>query len=832
MAGTARRILPALTVLLLVPLTALGADFTSPQPCAGLRAVPFNRVGIDDAFWSPRLDIVQKVTLPDMLDLAEKQGKIDNFAIVAGRKPGKIKLASCPDSDVYKLLEAAAYSLAWRRDPALETRVDNLIELIAAAQDKEGYLNTQYMLPLGHPASPPAEDPTVLRRGYGPTQRWKSTLASWPKGMGQMYCGGHLCEAAVAYYQATGKRAFLDVAVKFADHVYRRFPPGQPIDYADHPQIEIGLMRLFEATGDRRYLKLADHLARNVVFARPPDLGDGANRRPLAEQVKAWGHAVRINYTYSGATDVCRYLDQPDLRKALDGLWRSIVDRRIYVHGGVGGPADAEQLDDDWILDPVETYSECCANIAHGQWNHALNLLSADARYADIVELEAYNGGLAGINLDGHKFFYSNKLTVDCTEREDAHTGVRKRYLFCCPSKVPGFIAGISRWVAAQDDRDIYLNLYVGGTIKVKLASQTVTLHEETQYPWNGRVRIRVTPEKPGEFALALRIPGWAQGRLMPSDLYRFDKPETVKWTVTVNGVPISAALLEKGYLRVVRPWKAGDVVELTLPMPVRRVYSHANVAFTRGQTALYRGPMLYCLEGVDNPGFSVLNMVLPAGADFGLQRRADLLGNVIVLHGTGLADGKNAVEFTAIPYYAWQNRGIHEMTAWLVENPRILAERDAEGPMRVPNPANLATAGRLSASRRTTETSSLNGIRDGQVPKRSLDPTQPHLAWRPRKGGTEWVQCEFAQPKTVKGVRVFWFADYPGGEAKPPKSWRLLYSDGQVWKPVPKVSAYGVAPDKFNDVSFPPLKATVLRLEVELQPNFSGGIHEWVIEP
>ncbi len=402
----------AAAVLLASP-AALGAACADPRPLARLRAVPFNQVRIDDAFWSPRLDTDQKVTIPDMLDLAETQGKIDNFAIVAGRKAGKIKLASCPDSDVYKLLEAAAYTLAWRRDPALESRIDKLIELIAAAQDKDGYLNTQFALPRDHPASPPANDPVVLRRGYGLPDRWKGTLATWPKGMGQLYCGGHLCEAAAAYYRATGKRAFLDVAIKFADHVYRRFPPGRPLDYADHPQIEIGLVRLFEATGDRRYLELANHLARNVAFARPPDLGNGTNCRPLAEQRKAWGHAVRTGYVYAGATDVCRYSDQPDLREALDSLWRSIVDRRIYVHGGVGGPAEAEQLDDDWILDPVETYSECCANIAHGQWNHALNLLSADARYADIVELEAYNGGLAGISLDGHKFFYSNTLAVD-----------------------------------------------------------------------------------------------------------------------------------------------------------------------------------------------------------------------------------------------------------------------------------------------------------------------------------------------------------------------------------------------------------------------------------
>ncbi|MCX5772612.1 MAG: glycoside hydrolase family 127 protein, partial [Candidatus Hydrogenedentes bacterium] len=417
--------LTLLTALLLAPLAALPAASAEPPPRAGLRAVPFNQVIVADAFWSPRLEALQKVTIPGLLDLAEKEGKIDNFAIIAGRKPGKISLHNCGDSDVYKLIEAAAYTLAWRRDPALEKRIDDIVELIAAAQDKDGYLNTQFAFPLEHPASPPANAPHVKRFGYGPADRWKSTFASWPKGEGQMYCAGHLFEAAAAYYRATGKRALLDAAVKFADHVYRRFPPGQPIDYADHPQIEIGLMKLFEVTGDRRYLELANHLARNGNFARPRDLGDGENRKPLAEQRKAWGHAVRINYIYSGATDVCRYSDQPDLREALDSLWHSIVDRRIYVHGGVGGPADAEQLADDWILDPAGTYSECCANIAHGQWNHALNLLQADARFADLVEIEAYNGALSGISLEGNKFFYSNLLSVGAKGRANQFSGVR-----------------------------------------------------------------------------------------------------------------------------------------------------------------------------------------------------------------------------------------------------------------------------------------------------------------------------------------------------------------------------------------------------------------------
>lgn len=278
----------------------------------------------------------------------------------------------------------------------------------------------------------------------------------------------------------------------------------------------------------------------------------------------------------------------------------------------------------------------------------------------------------------------TNLLTIGAKGRANQFSGVRTRYLFCCPAKLPGFLGGISRWVAAQDDRGIYLNLYIGGTLEVALPSQKIVLRQQTQYPWDGHVRITVTPQQRAEFDLCLRLPGWAQGRLMPSDLYRFDHATPVNWSVTVNGAPLALGKLENGYLRLRRVWQAGDVVELNLPMPVHRVYSHDNVTFTRGKTALYRGPLLYCLEGVDNPGFSVLNLVLPASTAFRAEHRADLLGGVTVLHGSGLADGKNPVECTAIPYYAWENRGIYEMTAWLVheEHPSGRSAPDGDNPL------------------------------------------------------------------------------------------------------------------------------------------------------
>ncbi|MBN1395826.1 MAG: glycoside hydrolase family 127 protein, partial [Pirellulales bacterium] len=653
-------------VVLFILLAANSASGETPR--AALEETPFDRVRIDDVFWSPRIDTVQRETLPDLLDLAEEQGKIDNYRIVSGQKRGKIALFNCPDSEIYKLLEAASYVLAGKEDDELQMRVDRLIAVIAAAQAEDGYLNTQFMLPFGDEASPSRDNSHVKKFGYGVDYQWRGEIADWPEGIGQFFCAGHLFEAAAAHYRATGRRELLEVAMKNADHIARRFPPEAPINYADHPQIGIGLAKLYEATGKQSYIELADRIVHGGLHGRPSDRGNRESWKPLIEQRKSWGHAVRINYLYAGATDLCRRLDRPKTRAALDGLWHSIVDRRIYLSGGVGGPAPHEQLADDWNLDNKTCYCECCANIAHGQWNHRLNLLHGDARYADIVEIIAYNAGLSGISLDGKKYFYTNLLRCDKQGRKGPHSGVRTRYLFCCPSKLPGFVAGIGRWIYAKDEDGIYVNLYIGGEANISLPQNKVKLTQRTEYPWRGKVQIAVEPERPTEFDLCLRIPGWVRGRPFPSELYRFGDPTPSDWKVNVNGRPVETKELSDGYLRLRRGWESGDRVELLLPMPVRRVYAHEKVACDAGKVALMRGPVVYCLEGVDHKDFSVLEMELPKDAAIEAVHRKDLLGGVTVLRGKGLDADKREVDWTAVPYHAWQNRGIDEMTVWLIE--------------------------------------------------------------------------------------------------------------------------------------------------------------------
>lgn len=815
-------------VSLAVSLLAMAAWLTAGEARhAVLREVPFPEVQIDDGFWAPRIATVQSKTIPDLLAIAEEQGKIDNLRIVAGRKTdGRIRLYNSPDSDLWKIMEAASYTLAWRRDPALERTLDELIALYAAAQADDGYINQMFMLPDDHPRSPKGAE--KARLGYGRDQRFQGTIEQWPLGIGQLYCAGHLFESAAAHVRATGKQSFLDIAAKMADCVYRRFPPGEPIDYADHPQAGIGLVKLYEMTGERRYLELADHIIHHGHHARPPDLGDRESWKPIEHQRKAWGHAVRVHYLYSAATDLCRYLAQPETRAALDSLWHSIVGRRLYLIGGVGGPARAEQLADDWVLDNARCYCECCANIAHGQWNHRLNLLSGDASYADLVELVAYNGGLSGISLGGTKYFYRNVLAIGKQGRRGPHGGVRTRYLFCCPAKLPGFIAGIGRWAYAADERGVAVNLYVGGSASVRIGDRTVRLRLETLYPWDGDVTITVEPDQPARFDLNLRIPGWLRGAgPVPSDLYRFGEDAKPTWTVLINGEEQGREPLDRGYLRIRRDWKAGDTVRLSLPMPVRRVYAHEKVKDGRGRVALMRGPIVYCLEGVDH-GFSVLDLVVPREAEIRSEHRADLLGGVTVIEGRGLADGKRPVTFTAVPYYAWQNRGVDEMAVWLIEDPERALAGDGAGPLAKADPTNLVTQGTVSASCPMVRPNTLNALRDGRVPASSGDKSQPRLAWWPRKGSLQWVQCLWERPETVSRSEVYWFADHPRGGCRLPQSWRLLYLDGTAWKPVSRASAYAIEPDRFNSVRFQPVTTRGLRIEVQLRKGFSGGIHEW----
>jgi len=642
-------------------------------PNSVLQEVPFHEVKVDDPFWSERIRVIQEVTLPDLLDLAEEQGKIDNFRMVAGRKAGKYRTYNAPDSDVYKLIEDAAYALAWRTNAGLERRIDGIIEDIIAAQQPDGYLNTQFTISLTNSAAPDAGSKFVNTFGFGPEYRWASRADNWPKAYSQLYCAGHLMEAAAAYYRATGKRALLQAATKNADHIRSVFTPERIKDYADHPEVEIGLMRLYDITGDESYARLAEEFSRYVQFSRPPDLGRAENSKPLAEQRCAYGHCVRTAYIYAGATDAVRFSGASDLRSALEALWSNVVSAKVYLHGGTGNGSPAEQHGHDFDLPIGATYSETCAAIAQAQWNHALNLLSGESRHAALVEHELWNNALAGISLDGTNYFYANKLNLGTDGRRNEHSGVRKRYLFCCPSKVPGLVSGVGRWIYAKDGAGLTVNQFIGSSVVTKIAGGTLSLNQESKLPWAGEVNFTIETAPTNELSLRLRVPAWTSGSgPIPAGLYHFGGVPAPKWSLRVNGKAALAAADANGYLVLKRTWLPGDTVAFCADLPVRRVYTDQRVAANRGRVALMRGPLLYCLEGVDND-FDVLNMVLPRETEVSAEWRSNLLGGGTILRGAGSCRGEK-VRFTAVPYFTWENRGVAPVATLLIETPEMIA--------------------------------------------------------------------------------------------------------------------------------------------------------------
>jgi DUF1680 family protein len=587
-----------------------------------LSAVPFTEVHFRDAFWAPRQETSREESLPHNFAWCEQTGRIANFARAGKLEAGKFQGIYFNDSDVYKVLEGASYSLAAHPDSVLEKTVDGVIAKIAAAQQPDGYLNTYYTL---------AE----------PGKRW-TNLAT----MHELYCAGHLIEAAVAHYRATGKRSLLDVAVKFADCIDNTFGPTKRHGLCGHEEIELALVKLYQTTGQQKYLDLARfflEMRGNKAARGGESWGDQfQDSIPVREQSEIVGHAVRAMYLYAGVADVAAFTgDQPWI-DAIGRLWRDVTQRKMYVTGGIGAQAKSESFGAAYELPNEAAYCETCAAIGVALWAHRLNLMHGDAQYADVLERAVYNGILSGVGLDGKHFFYVNPLASD---------GKHHRQPFfdcaCCPSNVVRFLPSLPGYVYAVGKDGIFVNLYVAGTAKVVADGKTVAMTQETAYPWDGRVKLTVAPEKPGEFTVALRIPGWCEGAKL-----------------AVGGKPVDAVADQRGYVKLRRSWQAGDVVDLELPMPVRRIEAHPKVQADVGRVALSRGPLVYCLEAVDN-GESVGDIVLPAEPEFKTEHRADLLGGVTVITG----QAKDGRKITAVPYYAWDHRSPGGMAVWVEQD-------------------------------------------------------------------------------------------------------------------------------------------------------------------
>lgn len=622
--------------------------------------VPFTSVRVDDTFWSLRIETNRTVTIPYDFKKCEETGRIDNFAKAGGLMPGEFRGIPFDDSDVYKVIEGASYSLANHPDPALDKYLDSLIAKIAAAQEPDGYLYTARRL------FPPEKMPPMS----GAT-RWSNEKDSH-----ELYNVGHLYEAAVAHYQATGKRTLLDVAQKNADLICDVFGPGKRHDVPGHEEIEIGLVKLSRATGQEKYLRMAEFFVAERGHAETHTLqGPGQqDHKPVVQQDEAVGHAVRAGYLYSGVADVAALTGNADYIKAIDRLWENVVTKKLYLTGGIGACRDGESFGSAYELPNKTTYAETCAAIANALWNERMFLLHGHAKYADMLERVIYNGFLAGVSLSGDAFFYPNPLETDGAAKFNHGSATRSPWFACscCPVNIVRFIPSIAGWIYAVRGGSVYVNLFIGSKAGIKLADETVTLTQETRYPWEGHVSLKIEPERTREFTLKMRVPGWVQGRPVPGDLYRYADPTTQPVMLEINGKP-APVKLEEGYAAIKREWKKGDTVTMHLPMPVRRVIAHDAVKDDAGRVALERGPLVYCCEGADNGG-RVLDLVIPDDATFTPEHHDDLLSGVTVLRGTALRaslDDKGATvtkpaAVTAIPYYAWSNRGPGEMAVWL----------------------------------------------------------------------------------------------------------------------------------------------------------------------
>jgi DUF1680 family protein len=531
----------------------------------------------------------------------------------------------------------------------------------------------------------------------------------------------------------------------------------------------------------------------------------------VREQSEIAGHAVRAMYLYCAVADVAAVTRDEEYMAAMDRIWDDVVLRRMYVTGGIGPSASNEGFTTAFDLPNDTAYAETCASIGLALWNHRLALLFADARYADVMERVLYNGFLSGVALDGESFFYTNPLGSRGRHHRSSWFGCA-----CCPPNVLRILSSLGGWTYACTPGSVHVNLYAGSSFETTITDESmdipVTITQTTRYPWEGKVKIAVEPEAGSapRFDLCLRIPGWCES-----------------YTLKVNGKAVEMPDVAKGYARVRRIWNPGDVVELDMAMPVRRVESDPRVKANVGRVALMRGPLVYCLEGVDNGG-KVRNLALPRTAELAFRHRPDLLGGVTVIEGKALAAGTTdwdgrlyapvaeavPVDFLAVPYYAWDNREPGEMVVWLPEATGLVE----------PQPVPGITASASHCNARDT----LLALHDRLEPDSSRDHTVPRFTWWPRRGSAEWVRVDFETPRTVASVDVYWFKDAPHGGCSTPASWTLLFREGDAWKPVAGATDFGVEPDRYNRVTFDPVETTGLRIDVQLQKDLSSGILEW----
>ncbi len=619
----------------------------SQEVIAEIVPVNFAKVTISDNFWTPKINTVATVTLGACITYTEtKTGRIRNFEKAAA-KSGEHEGIFFDDSDVYKALEAIAYSLKNHPDAAIEKKADEWIDKIAAAQQPDGYINTFYTL-------------------TGLKNRWTDMDKH------EDYCAGHLIEAGIAYFNTTGKRKLMDVGIRMVKHIDSTFRLSENHWISGHEEIELALVKLYHATNEKQYLDLAiwyiDQRGHGYYHGAERDSKYDQNDLPFEDQKKVEGHAVRAMYLYTGVSDVSAAKNETKYLPALLSIWDNLVGKNMYLTGGIGSSGENEGFSKDYDLPNEHAYCETCASVGMILWNQRMNLMTGESKYIDVLERSLYNGALSGLSLSGDKFFYGNPLSSTNGYSRSEWFGCA-----CCPSNIARLVASIGNYIYATSEEGIYVNLFIGSNTVVQCGRTKISVAQKGNYPWDGTTTINISPDSRIKKKLFIRIPGWAVNKPVPGDAYTYLTPDLSSVLITLNGQKIDFTL-HRGYAVIDREWKKGDEISIQLPMNVERVISNENIQANKGLVALQRGPLVYCLEHADNRG-KAMNIIFPDQAQFSASFNPSLLGGIVTISskvpvidisGEGESVSTTIKEITAIPYFSWANRGEGEMQVWV----------------------------------------------------------------------------------------------------------------------------------------------------------------------
>jgi DUF1680 family protein len=634
-----------------------------------IQPVPFTSVKLSDQFWTSKIETNRTATIPASFERCESTGRVKNFVMAAEHTGKFCTTYPFDDTDIYKTIEGASYSLAVHPDPKLSAYIDSLITIIGNAQEPDGYLYTARSIDPLHPHS------------WAGAERWVNEQ----KSSHELYNCGHMYEAAAAHYLATGKRNFLNIAIKNADLLVSTFGPDKRHVAPGHEIVEMGLVRLYRITGKKDYLELAkffiDQRGTKSYNKKSQNVYENGvyfqDNKPVTEQDEAEGHAVRAMYLYSGMADVAALTGDTAYLKAIDKIWNNMVGKKMYVQGSIGAVGDGERFGDNYELPNKTAYNETCAAIGSVFWNQRMFLLHGDSKYIDVLEKTLYNGLILGVGLNGKSFFYTNAMQVSDSFSQPDLERERSGWFTCscCPTNVVRLLPSIPGYIYAQNNNDVYVNLFISGVGNLTINNKPVKITQQNNYPWEGALAFTIDPATAMDMNLKIRIPGWAQDQAIPSDLYSYEKAMAKKIEIKVNGKPVDYEM-KNGYAVISKKWKKNDKVELNLPMEVRRVVASENVKDDNGKVALQCGPIIYCAEWKDNDG-KACNIIVTKGATFTKTYEPSLLNGVMLLKADVKTVNVNEATqtittenktMTAIPYYSWANRGKGEMTVWFPE--------------------------------------------------------------------------------------------------------------------------------------------------------------------